>query len=90
MISDQGSCMNLQTMAETVATPAASYYDNTISIRNDNMTPLRRNKLSFTNSSHITSSRGRPAKLDGDRYSFKMGDGKYLLLTPKPPNPSYC
>ena len=84
MISDQGSCTNLRTMAET---PATSYHDKTLSLQDEHIpkTPLRLNRSRNSNvydrsPSFVTASRGRTPKIDGQRYSFALGEGKFLLL----------
>lgn len=80
LVSELGSCANLHTQAETPATRLTC-----------RSSPLRqKNRQSYDNltalfdsearSSIVTGSRGRVPKANGERFSYALGDGNYLLL----------
>lgn len=81
MVSELGSCANLHTQAET---PATRYHTAS------NETPLRHKQssghlsskfdMSAPTASALTGSRGRLAKASGERFSYAIGDGNYILL----------
>ena len=81
LVSELGSCANLQTQGETPGTRLhGSCYESPL--RTKNRASL--SSINFDNtearSAIVTGSRGRIPVTNGQRYSYALGAGNYLLL----------
>ena len=77
MVSELGSCANLHTLAETPAT--RQRFDSPLRTKHGASSSIL-NAYSEARSSKITGSRGPLPMTSGERFSYALGDGNYLLL----------
>ena len=78
MVSELGSCANLHTQAETA--PDMSFLGGTTPLRHKNSHSSLYSANNTHNKSILTSSQGIKVKSGGERFSYSLGGGNYLLL----------